>query len=794
MNSLLLNSNTFKSSFLKNIISAIFLIFILLSVSSGAFAQQTGNISGTVKTSDGKPAEFVTISLKSISKSTVVNQKGNYQLNRIPVGTYILSAQYIGLITQTKTVEVKAGETVQTSFILSENNEQLQEVVVSSKANKFGRKESDYVARMPLSNLENPQVYTTIGKELMQEQIIVDYKNALWNSPGVVPSVSPAGTIGAYMRGFSTSTTVRNGMAAQSWTAVDPVNIERAEVIKGPSGTLFGSSIVSFGGLINQVTKKPFDSFKGEISSTLGSNNLSRITADINTPLDAEKTVLLRVNTAYHNEGSFQNFGHNRTFTIAPSISYRVDDRLTLLFDAEVFVQNKTQTPYPTFPAGLFSSLKEVPLDYKINFGGETIDARLSSKNFYTQADYKISDNWKSSTQIAYSNNHVERSLQIYPLFVNANKVTRRITDFGPRDFNSIELQQNFTGDFQIGSMRNRLLAGVDVYAYDAKQRYSNQITYDTIDDITKPFPGIELEKFNALAATGTYSTATAKQNIYSAYVSDVLNVTDRLNAMLSLRVDRFNNKPAVTNGVAGTNNYNQTALSPKFGLVYQLVKDQLSIFTNYMNGFSNVGPVVQPDGTTEIFKPKQANQFEVGIKGDAFAQRLTASISYYNIRVSNATYTEVRNNLNFTVQNGTQDSKGFELEIVASPLNGLNIVTGYAYNENKISKGTAALIGKFVPAAPQKVANLWLSYKFSEYIKNVGLGFGANYVSKAYFDAANTLSIPAYTLLNGSVFYDQPKWRFGLKANNLGNTHYWNASAANQMTRQLLGNMTFKF
>ncbi|MBB6273872.1 iron complex outermembrane receptor protein [Pedobacter cryoconitis] len=795
MKSLLLSSNTSSSYLIKKNIPAIILTLSLLFLNQFAFAQQTGTIKGTVKTSDGQPAEFVTISLKGTTQAIVVNQKGFYQLNHIETGSYTITAQYVGLITQRKLIEVKSGETTVADFILSENHSQLQEVVVSgSKINKFARKESPYVARMPLANLENPQVYTVISKELMQDQLIVDYTDALWNSPGVVPSVSPAGSTNVYMRGFNTSTSVRNGMAAQSWSSVDPVNIERAEVIKGPSGTLFGSSIVSFGGLINQVTKKPFDTYKTELSATLGSYSLSRITADVNTPLNADKSVLLRVNSAYHNESSFQNYGHNRSFTLAPSLSYKVDDRLTLLFDAEIFTQNKTQNAYPTFSPGLFSSLKDVPLNYTSSYGGENIDARSSSRNFYTQADYKISSNWKSATQVAYSNNHVERSLQLYPIYLTTTKVNRRVTDFGPRDFNSLELQQNFTGDFKIGSFRNRLVTGIDVFTYSGKQKYSSQIAYDTIDDITKPFPAMSLEKLNALEAGVTSSNTEAKQNIYSAYASDVFNITDRLNVMLSLRADRFNNKPTVTDGVTATNNYNQTSFSPKFGIVYQLVKDQVSVFGNYMNGFSNTGPVVQPDGTTDVFKPKQANQLEGGVKAEAFNHKLSATLSYYDIKVSNATYTIVKNNLNFTVQDGTQRSRGFEAEVIANPITGLNIVTGYAYNENKITNAAAALIGKFVQAAPQRVVNFWVSYKFQEYIKNAGLGFGANYVSDSYFDAANTLKIPAYTLFNATIFYDQPKWRFGLKGNNLGDEHYWNASAAYQMTRQYLGNITFKF
>jgi iron complex outermembrane receptor protein len=90
---------------------------------------------------------------------------------------------------------------------------------------------------------------------------------------------------------------------------------------------------------------------------------------------------------------------------------------------------------------------------------------------------------------------------------------------------------------------------------------------------------------------------------------------------LASAHIDRFDNKGTrnITRDTT-TGRYSQTAVSPKFGLVYQVVKDQVSLFGNYMNGFQNIAPIVQTDpvtGTTEAssFKPSQANQWEAGVK-----------------------------------------------------------------------------------------------------------------------------------------------------------------------------------
>src|SRR5690606_14498153 len=87
------------------------------------------------------------------------------------------------------------------------------------------------------------------------------------------------------------------------------------------------------------------------------------------------------------------------------------------------------------------------------------------------------------------------------------------------------------------------------------------------------------------LAGTGG-ANSNVSNSSYSAYVSDVLNITPALSAMASLRVDHFVSKGEKSDL---EDDFNQTALSPKFGLVYQPILDKVSLFANYMNAFINV-------------------------------------------------------------------------------------------------------------------------------------------------------------------------------------------------------------
>jgi iron complex outermembrane recepter protein len=152
------------------------------------------------------------------------------------------------------------------------------------------------------------------------------------------------------MRGFIVQSTLRNGIAGNVAALTDAANLEKLEVIKGPSATLFGNVLTSYGGLMNRVTKKPYDHFGGEINYSTGSYEFNRVGIDINTPLDSAKNVLLRVNAAYRYEGSFTDNGWNKGFVLAPSLSYKVNDKLNFLLDAEFYSGQNTGLNVYSFP------------------------------------------------------------------------------------------------------------------------------------------------------------------------------------------------------------------------------------------------------------------------------------------------------------------------------------------------------------------------------------------------------------------------------------------------------------
>ncbi|MES1249764.1 MAG: carboxypeptidase-like regulatory domain-containing protein, partial [Chitinophaga rupis] len=125
-----------------------------------------GIVKGKVTTADGQAAGSVTVTLKAkgILRSTLTEEDGSFTLRNLPAGSYDVEISLTGFATTTQTITVENKKTTDIAIQLQLSGKQLQEVVVMGGRNKFARSSSNYVAKMPLSNMENPQVYTTITK------------------------------------------------------------------------------------------------------------------------------------------------------------------------------------------------------------------------------------------------------------------------------------------------------------------------------------------------------------------------------------------------------------------------------------------------------------------------------------------------------------------------------------------------------------------------------------------------------------------------------------------------------
>ncbi|WP_270087426.1 TonB-dependent siderophore receptor [Sphingobacterium sp. SYP-B4668] len=807
----------------------LFLVFMPII----GMAQSRGKVVGEVVTTDGKPLAYASVKLKGTNYGARVDERGHFNM-QVPEGQYLLMISFANYTVVEQVIQVTAHQDLNLSqIVVQSTSNQLREVVVSDiQKNKFARREADDIARMPLANLENPQAYSVITKDFMQEIAATDYISALSQVPGAIVTngVNDNGN-GITLRGFSNTGTgnsnmVRNGLPINSRAVSEIFNLEKVEVIKGPSAALFGAQATSYGGIINNVTKRPFESFRGEVNYTTGSFGMNRLTADINTPLNDDRTALGRFNIMGTTNNGFQNEGKVTALGFATSLAFKAGDKTTVRFDADLYNTTKPLVAYLRNTHKLsFNNLKEYGMPHDRSLTSNDVATNRTNINIGTEIEHQLSENWSSRTSYLYNNSGDKGSIFMVPMVVDDERIERRYRIFDDYNLNFSVIQQNFNGNYTLGSLENKVLLGLDATLYTDKNLYMVPYfaIYDTVsvkDPSWKPLTRSEIENSRGKRSYGD-GIDNSKYNVISAYFSNVTNISDRFFLMLSGRVNRFHQgarlsyspgQPLIKDEQGNIEQkevgpshskeegYNQVNFSPKIGIVFQPVKDQVSIFANYMNGFTNVAASqglsdpsnLDSDVITKKWKPEQANQFEFGTKIDLFDGLLSSTISYYDIRVKD----RLREVIDFVyTQDGEFSSKGVEVDVIANPVRGWNIVAGYGYNDNKFVKSEDYSQGLREAWSPKHVANFWTSYKFLDNrIKGLGFGAGMNYVGSVLMDFEDDFTIPSYTVVNATAFYDQPKYRLGLKFNNIGNIKYWDVYAKPQKPFEFLANISFKF
>jgi iron complex outermembrane receptor protein len=781
---------------LQNLVGIICLFFV-----SATFGQ-TIKMEGFIKNSEGEIIANATVKCQGTNSVVKSDERGYYLLQSIPIGKQYFQINASGYETFVVALNLAGGETFKHNFLLEPFLLEIIDVVGKAE-NQFYKDSNATVGKLPLKNLENPQVYNSIPKELLKEQVVTEFNDAMKNATGVTrlwESTGRGGDGAEYysMRGFSVQPTMVNGVPGLNNGAIDPANVETIDVIKGPSGTLFGSSVISYGGLINVTTKKPYEKLGGNFGYVLGSNGQNRLTGDLNIPLNNKTSV--RINTAYADQNSFQDAGFRKSFYFAPSFKLKASEKLTFLINTEF--QNAQSANAPMlflnrYGPLSYSSLSPFEKFYKRSFTSNDLAIKNPNFNLQGQALYKINQRWSSQTIVSSSTSKSSGYYHYFWDFGDGNTFGRYISKRNG-ETQTVDLQQNFIGDFKVGKIRNRLVVGLDYY----EANVLNSSTGWVLNGLLTVADGMDSGNLTQIGVdsllVGTFEgVSKARTQVASAYFSDVVNITPKLSAMVSVRLDNFRN-----NDFAATTEKSQSSFSPKFGLVYQPILNKVSIFGNYMNGFVNQAPtqVSDADGSNvrmQSLNPEQANQYEFGVKTNLWTERIALTASYYNIMVSNKVMSDP-NNINGIIQGGKVESKGIEISLVANPIKGLNLIAGFSDNQSKVVEDNPenGYLGlRPEEAGPAQLINFWVNYSlpFTK-LKGLGIGFGGNVSSKhmtLHRAVTGTFTLPGYEVFNAALSYKSNNYSVILKMNNLMNTRYyagWSTITAQQLRTVSLG------
>lgn len=283
----------------------------------------------------------------------------------------------------------------------------------------------------PIKNL--PFSINAFTEQFIADTGARDLQDIVKYAPGVTGAGREfvSGNTRFNIRGFDTSTPQRNGFVGARY--VDPVNIQRVEVVKGPASLLYGA--IEPGGTVNYLTKKPFGHRALRFTQDAGNYEFSRTTLDLNLPLVAGK-VLARVNALYERGPNPGGPTDDSRWVLAPSLTWVISPDHALTLDYEFF-RREEQTPFNTLPnivvvshniasaanaanptavvrltdpvATTFDYGLQAPFPLPKNFNWTGDEDWRDSENESLNAEYtgKLSDRWTLRANASYQRNDV---------------------------------------------------------------------------------------------------------------------------------------------------------------------------------------------------------------------------------------------------------------------------------------------------------------------------------------------------------------------------------------------------
>ena len=371
------------------------LTFFLISTYVIAYAQ-SGTITGSVTNALGEPVGYASIAVKGTSTGTQSDDRGYFTLSNLSSGKQTIQISAVGYQRFEREVVVKSGETISLDVILSEKITNLQTVEIIGRKERGYANTTSFLAAKTSSALQDvPQSLSYVTKELALDQAAFRLNDVVKNISGVNQfSFYNDITIRGYrVSGQRNSGMLVNGMRAFTsfWKQQLIPHIERVEVIKGPASALFGNA--SPGGTINRVTKKPLAEQRQSISATVGSFNTFRTVGDFTGSMSKDQTLLYRLNLGYENSGNFRDLQFDKNIIVAPSFSFRTNNRTNLNFDI-VYQgpEGRLDRGHAVFGNGdLFS----VPITRALNAANdfleeESINATISLRHQLTEISHLI--------------------------------------------------------------------------------------------------------------------------------------------------------------------------------------------------------------------------------------------------------------------------------------------------------------------------------------------------------------------------------------------------------------------
>ncbi|MBD9417303.1 TonB-dependent siderophore receptor [Pseudomonas sp. PDM16] len=559
------------------------------------------------------------------------------------------------------------------------------------------------------------------------------------------------------VRGFTTGELYRNGFAINrgSYSSPDASGIERIEVLKGPSASLYGRG--DPGGLVNIVSKRPQAEAFSKLNLSAGSWDRYRTSLDANTPLNEDGTLLSRINLAVEDNGSFRDYVGNSRQVVTPSLSWQLDEDTLLMLDAEF---SRTES---VFDRGIPAVNGEMGAVQRSSFFGEPNDGEIRNDNqtLDLALERYLNDDWK----LRLANHYTQGTLRgdsSEPQKLVGDTITRfyRQRDF---EWNDNITQAELHGSFELGGWQHQSLIGLEYENYRNSQKYPQSETLASYGlDIYKPVYGAPKPP---ITKPNDFHEHTES---YALNLQDQIAFSERLRGLVGVRLERVE-QTSLNRTTRVSNEQEKDVATPRVGLLYQLTPE--------VGVFANAGTSFKPNtigSQGQVYKPEKGLGYESGLKLDLFDGRLGGTIALFHIDKENVVTTDA---LGDSVAAGKARSQGLDMQFSGQLSDAVRLIGAYAYIDAEVTKGDAAIpTGSDLLGIPQHSGSLLAVYEFqSGALHGSDIGAAVTYVGERSGQAGSDFRLAAYETLDLLGHYKVSEdLTLGVNLNNVFDRKYY--------------------
>ena len=656
-------------------------------------------------------------------------------------------------------------------------------VVYGDKNDPFFAPFASSAPKTETSVLDRPQTVNVVPRDLFSLQGARSIEDALLNVAGVSPSVGDGQRDQVYIPpGFSAQyDQYLDGVRDEAMYFRDLSNIDRVEVLEGPSAVLYGHG--SAGGIVDRISRLPSATALGSLDVTYGSWNQRRAELDSGGPLGSP-SLSYRFDAASEDSGGFRDQYFLQRYHVSPSVAWQAspDTRVLVQFDYlndlrldDLGIPALVGPAGSGFPGGVppvpISSYYGSPNSFDNDYVRAVVDTASLTLDHQFSSSLALHDIFRGEHYTLDRNNMLPTGVYLpaggrYTGDLDSvwvNRSQRHILRFENDLFNQLEASLKTT----TAGIAHTILLGLEVgrQSTDSHSKQFNAPAVALIDPV--------LTDVLSGTASASYTATAARADTAGLYLQDQVALAERWKALVGIRADYYEvlqqNKLAPFNQIESLNR----TVSPRVGVVYEPTRN-LSVYGTMSQSFSPAaGDGISTAANTAALAPLRATNFEIGAKQSFLGDSLSATAALFQLQRD---ITETNPLTNLTTAAGQQRSRGLDLVLAGRLTKRWSVSVSYELLDPVIVNGGRdgagiLLDGKTPSLVARNSASLYTTFDLGH---GFGVGGGTVSMGGRFTSNDDSVSLPAFTVLNAVAPYRHGRWDTRINVNNLLNHRYY--------------------